>query len=504
MADDEARARRTTRATAGGAKKAPVEKAATPPARKAAAKTAAAKKAAPVAKAPRVQKAAKKAAPAAKAASARKAAAKKAAPAAKKAAPAKRAAPRKAPARKAGPTGQGRGAVLAPRPRKAPSLRLAAEQTMEDEWEPPAPEPPREDPHARIRSLLRDAALQIEGKAPAPPAPAEPAPEPSARTTAGEGDEVTRVLVAPAPPEEDEWRADEEVEEDPELVAEDVDGGWDDDDVPEDDEEDDWSPPEVLEEDDQEGELLTVASAPSPRLSGTPSPAPPAQAYIPPPAPPSLADPAPTTEFTPPPFEAEPAAAPGKKAGAGRSVLAILLSLILPVIGAVIGFFLARRARSEGAALSGVARAVSVLLLVAWLAVAGVVAYNTFIDEGIDYSQLKVGDCFDSSTSNEIRGIKVKPCSEPHNSEIFFIVTHPGGPAEPYPGKDALVQYAADNCLGQPLTDYLGIPLEQSQLKDFEIVPQESAWKDGRRVLVCGLDTGGEGKITGSVRGTRR
>jgi hypothetical protein len=66
------------------------------------------------------------------------------------------------------------------------------------------------------------------------------------------------------------------------------------------------------------------------------------------------------------------------------------------------------------------------------------------------------------------------------------------------------VQFAADACLGQPLTDYLGVPLEQSTLKDFEIVPQQSAWEDGRRVLVCGLDTGGQGEITGSVKGTRR
>ena len=100
--------------------------------------------------------------------------------------------------------------------------------------------------------------------------------------------------------------------------------------------------------------------------------------------------------------------------------------------------------------------------------------------------------------------MKVKACDEPHDSEVFFVVEHPAGPDEPYPGKDILVQFAADECLGQPLTDYLGVPLEQSSLKDFEIVPQESAWEDGRRVLVCGLDTGGEGQITGSVRGTGR
>jgi len=150
MADDDERARRTTRGTTGAAKRAAVKKAAVPPARKAAAK-----KAAATAKAPRAQKAvpAKKAVPAAKRtpaaapAAKRTAAPKKAAPAAKRTAAPKKAAP-----------AAGRGAVLAPRAKKAPSFRPAAEQTVEDDWTPPPPEPVREDPHARIRSLLRAAA----------------------------------------------------------------------------------------------------------------------------------------------------------------------------------------------------------------------------------------------------------------------------------------------------------------------------------------------------------
>lgn len=287
------------------------------------------------------------------------------------------------------------------------------------------------------------------------------------------------MLVAPAPPQEEEWLAeddlDEELEaegleaeedelEEEEEVAAAVEDDWDDDDLPEDD--DEWSAPDILEED--EDEMLTVASAPAPSLS---APAPPPRGVsTPAPTPPP---PPPTTEFTPPPFEARPAREKGEKK-AGRSRL------------------------------KGLVLVVAALVAVAALFAGAIWAYNNFRDEGIDYSELKVGDCFDSSASNEIRGIGVKPCSEPHNSEIFFIVTHPAGPTDAYPGKDALVQYAADNCLGQPLTDYLGIPLEQSKLKDFEIVPQESAWNDGRRVLVCGLDTGGEGDITGSVKGTRR
>ncbi len=482
MADDDARARRTTRATTGAAKKASVKKAATPPVRKAPAKKAApaARKAAPAAR--KAAPAAKRPAPAAK----RAAPAKKAAPAAKRAAPAKKAAPAKraAPAAKrtvapkkaapaaraartttAAPSAPGRGAILAPRANKAPSFRPAAEQTVEDDWTPPAPEPVREDPHARIRSLLRAAAAEVEGRS-------VPAARPSSRPAPPQRDEeVTRVLVAPAPPDEDEWLADDELEaeedvEEEEFVAELVEDDWDTDDVPEADE-GDWAAPEVLEEDDEE--MLTVASAPPPRLS-TPSPPPrgatsPPPSPAPPPRPPSLA-----TDFTPPPFETKPA--PARKPGRSRlKVLVILLAGLVALAALFAGAM--------------------------W-------AYNNFRDEGIDYSELKVGDCFDSTASNEIRGIDLKPCAEPHNSEIFFIVTHPAGPSDAYPGKDALVQYAADNCLGQPLTDYLGITLEQSKLKDFEIVPQESAWKDGRRVLVCGLDTGGEGDITGSVKGTRR
>ncbi|HET7719045.1 MAG TPA: septum formation family protein [Acidimicrobiales bacterium] len=386
--------------------------------------------------------------------------AKKAAPAAK-AAPAKKAAPaaKASRAAKAAPPAPDRGAILAPRAKKAPSFRPAAEQTLEDDWTPPAPEPVREDPHARIRSLLRAAALEVEGKAPAAAPPPPPPPD----------EEVTRVLVAPVPPEADEWLAEDELEEEEDLheeevAAEPVEDDWEDDDLPEDDE-DDWSAPEILEAREDEDEMLTVASAPSPRLSAPPRASRGAtlSSPTPPPSPP-------TTEFTPPPFEAKPA--PERKSGRSRLRIVVLV-------------------------LAG-------LVAVAALFAAALWAYDNFRDEGIDYSELKVGDCFDSTASNEIRGIEVKPCAEPHNSEIFFIVTHPAGPSDAYPGKDALVQYAADNCLGQPLTDYLGIPLEQSKLKDFEIVPQESAWKDGRRVLVCGLDTGGEGDITGSVKGTRR
>jgi hypothetical protein len=440
---------------------------------------------------------------------------------------------KKAPTTKKAAAGTRRGAVLAGTPatgrkapgRKAPTTRLAAEQTFDDDaWEQPAaaPAPAPEDPNARIRGILRAAARSLEARDRPSPSPSTAAPTPpraSAEPVAEQRPE-SRVLIAPEPvptvadmrvddmvmdrPVDEAAEGDDEVEE---VAAEEPasDGAPDVDDgsTVVEDEDGDWAPPDVIEDD--EAPRRPLASAPTPSRTLRPR-----QSVEAPRSQPAavLAPSGPTTAATaepepePPPFDPRPKAKPERRAGAGVPVLAIVLAVVIPLLGAVVGFVLATRARRRNAPLAGLARIVAVVAFVAWL-VGGGVAYAG-ADRGVDYSKLKVGDCFDSSSTNQVRGVKVKSCSKPHNSEIFFLVTHPAGKADAYPGKDQLVQFAADACLGKPLTDYLGIPLEQSKLKDFEIVPQESAWKDGRRVLVCGIDTGGQGRITGSVKGTRR
>jgi hypothetical protein len=445
---------------------------------------------------------------------------------------------KKAPAvTKKAAAGTRRGSVLAATPapgrkapgRKAPTTRLAAEQTFSDDaWEEPAPAPAPapEDPNARIRGILRAAARSLEARdrPPGPPSTAAPRPPRPAAEPAGEPAPVSRVLIAPEPtvadmrvddmvmdrPVDEAAAVDDEVEEvaAAEPAADDpaADEAPDVEDGPTVvDEDGDWAPPDVIEEEEAPRRPLAGAPAPArtlrPRQSVEAPRSEPAAVL----APSRPTTPAAEPEPEPPPFDPKPKpkATPERRAGAGVPVLAIVLAVVVPLLGAVVGFVLATRARRRNAPLAGLARIVAVVAFVAWLVGGGGVAYAR-ADRGIDYSKLKVGDCFDSSSTNQVRAVKVKSCSKPHNSEIFFLVTHPAAKSDAYPGKDQLVQFAADACLGKPLTDYLGIPLEQSKLKDFEIVPQESAWKEGRRVLVCGIDTGGQGRITGSVKGTRR
>ncbi len=445
----------------------------------------------------------------------------------------KKVAARKAPATRAAtraPATRRPGAVLAPQPEPEPDVvvappsrftggRLAAEQTFADDV-PPAATPLADDPAARARAALRAAAAGLRardagarpltGYEPAervdPPPPVAAVERPVVTQPPVERPRVTQppvlaepateVLVAPArrrllaarPAPEPEWTAADQ---------------------PLDDEPSSDRIPDAMDVLSVPGVASAPPSRTSPRrvppLARRPATGPPVTGKSPSPPLPSPTPPPPTTEAEPtppePPAWTPPAPAPPRvgRGGVGLSVLAIVVSLVVPVVGAIVGIVAATRARRRNLALAGLARIVAVLALVTWLMVGTVVLVAA--RGSTDYSRLKVGDCFDSSESNEVRGIDVTPCTESHNSEVFFLVTQPSGPADPYPGKDALVQFAADACLGQPLTDYLGGPLEKSSFKDFEIVPQESAWKDGRRVLVCGIDTGGQGRVKGSAKG---
>lgn len=120
------------------------------------------------------------------------------------------------------------------------------------------------------------------------------------------------------------------------------------------------------------------------------------------------------------------------------------------------------------------------------------------------YSELAQGDCFASGALTDtasvgLSRVEVISCDEPHLVEVYATVEHPGPAEEPFPGMDALVLYASLPCQ-QQFAAYAGVPFAQLNLLDVYVTPQQRAWEQGNRIIVCGVASPDGEPTLGSVR----
>ena len=97
----------------------------------------------------------------------------------------------------------------------------------------------------------------------------------------------------------------------------------------------------------------------------------------------------------------------------------------------------------------------------------------------MDYATLTIGDCIATPEGEAVRRVVVVTCDKPHDAEVFAVAKIRQTRAA-FPGVPALLEFAADACLGQAFVDYVGVPRIRSQLTDYEFVPGEEAWAEGR------------------------
>jgi hypothetical protein len=192
--------------------------------------------------------------------------------------------------------------------------------------------------------------------------------------------------------------------------------------------------------------------------------------------------------------------------------VASLLSATTAGVAAVPALLLARKAKREiaarpgatGRGLARAATAIAVLSLVGWASFGAFTVARAIRPSGVDYATLKVGDCIVTPGGDQVRRVHVVSCNGPHDAEVFAVATHPAPSTEAFPGVPALLDFAADACLGQAFVDYVGVPRIRSQLTDYEFVPGEQGWSQGRRDLVCVVDSSDGQPLTGSVKASRR
>src|SRR5438132_2054720 len=61
---------------------------------------------------------------------------------------------------------------------------------------------------------------------------------------------------------------------------------------------------------------------------------------------------------------------------------------------------------------------------------------------------LKVGDCFDLPTGAEtVKEVQHHPCTELHGAELVALFEYPAGSSDPYPLREVLRKFAANQCV---------------------------------------------------------
>jgi hypothetical protein len=148
---------------------------------------------------------------------------------------------------------------------------------------------------------------------------------------------------------------------------------------------------------------------------------------------------------------------------------------------------------------------------VVWLGAIAILALvSGGCDSGADKAgastlfRLQAGDCFRSSAGTSGRTVEIKdvttlPCTDPHEGEVFAVVTHPAAKDAPYPGDDAVADFASGECLTRfPI--YTGATYDNSDLELATVRPDHDSWseKDDRDVA-CVLYQQGAA-LTGSRR----
>jgi hypothetical protein len=116
---------------------------------------------------------------------------------------------------------------------------------------------------------------------------------------------------------------------------------------------------------------------------------------------------------------------------------------------------------------------------------------------------LAVGDCFDDGDMavggvEEIGQVPMVECSEPHDNEVYAVVTVAG---DVFPGDVAIQGQADDVCMGA-FDGFVGLDYETSVLDFGWLVPTAETWDAGDRVVACFIYRMDLEKVTGTLQGT--
>jgi hypothetical protein len=117
-------------------------------------------------------------------------------------------------------------------------------------------------------------------------------------------------------------------------------------------------------------------------------------------------------------------------------------------------------------------------------------------------ADLKVGDCFDQPTTatETIKDVQHHPCTEGHNSEVFFVGNHPAAKDAPALTDDQILVFVANTCV-PAYEAYAGTTFDPKGAIDvgyFYPLPED--WAKGRRDVTCYAYRLDNAMVTSSIK----
>ncbi|MDR6868288.1 hypothetical protein J2Y69_002902 [Microbacterium resistens] len=118
----------------------------------------------------------------------------------------------------------------------------------------------------------------------------------------------------------------------------------------------------------------------------------------------------------------------------------------------------------------------------------------------IDIFSLKLGDCLMATgTATQISDANVVPCEQPHDQEVYYEFKLEEGAYD-----EATVNTAAEQCYGQPFTDFIGVPFDSSSLEAYYLSPTKETWEQLNDRLIQCLIADPAGQTTGTLKASAR
>ena len=117
---------------------------------------------------------------------------------------------------------------------------------------------------------------------------------------------------------------------------------------------------------------------------------------------------------------------------------------------------------------------------------------------------LAEGDCYNYDESEEVTDVDFVPCDEPHQREVYAVLSFSESTGLPFPGSTRVSDVAFDLCL-ERFGEFVGRPYSDSLLDVETFVPTRDSWEDiDDREVTCSLYDLEEFYMEGSMRGSGR